>query len=85
MTTGKGRYMSGAYIARLALKTFVQAFFGVLVPEIAAILQVGFPENWPAFWALIAAPLAAALAAGISAVWNRLFHYLDPEDVPEAA
>lgn len=53
-----------------AIKTFVQAFFGVLVPEVAVLLDGGFPENWPAAWAFLAPVIAAALAAGISAFWN---------------
>ncbi len=53
-----------------AIKTFVQAFFGVLVPEVAAILRVGWPESWAVFWGAIAPFVAAALSAAISAVWN---------------
>lgn len=53
-----------------AIKTFVQAFFGVLVPELVAILQHGWPESWAAAWAYMAPVVTAALAAAISAVWN---------------
>ena len=53
-----------------AIKTFVQAFFGVLVPEAIAILQHGWPESWASAWAYLAPVVAAALAAAISAVWN---------------
>ncbi len=55
-----------------ALKTFVQAFFGVLVPELAVILQSGWPESWGSLWKLLAPVLAAALSAAIAAVWNIL-------------
>ena len=55
-----------------AIKTFVQAFFGVLVPEVVAVLQHGWPESWEAVWAYLAPVVAAALAAAISAVWNIL-------------
>jgi hypothetical protein len=55
-----------------AIKTFVQAFFGVLVPEVVAILQHGWPESWAAVRAYLAPVVAAALAAAISAVWNIL-------------
>ncbi len=55
-----------------ALKTFVQAFFGVLAPEVIAILQHGWPESWNALWGYLAPVIAAALAAAISAVWNIL-------------
>lgn len=53
-----------------AIKTFVQAFFGVLVPELVAILQHGWPESWAVVWAYLAPVVAAALAAAISAAWN---------------
>ena len=53
-----------------AIKTFVQAFFGVLVPEIVVVLQHGWPESWSALWGYLAPVVAAALAAAISAVWN---------------
>ena len=53
-----------------AIKTFVQTFFGVLVPEVVAILRSGWPESWAVFWAAVAPFVAAALSAAISAVWN---------------
>ena len=53
-----------------AIKTFVQAFFGVLVPEVVVLLNKGWPESWSALWGVLAPVMAAALAAAISAVWN---------------
>jgi len=53
-----------------AIKTFVQSFFGVLIPEIVVMLNSGFPESWSKAWVLLAPVVAAALAAAISAVWN---------------
>lgn len=53
-----------------AWKTFVQAFFGILIPEVIVILNQGFPENWNVLWATFAPFITSALAAGISAVWN---------------
>ena len=55
-----------------SIKTFVQAFLGTLIPELCAVLNAGFPENWPAFWALTAPFVAAGLSAGICAAWNIL-------------
>ena len=55
-----------------ALKTFAQAFFGVLIPEVVVILQGGFPESWSVLWAYLSPVVAAALAAAISAVWNGI-------------
>lgn len=62
-----------------AVKTFVQAFFGVLVPEIVAILSHGWPESWSALWAYLAPVVAAALAGAISAVWNIVLERLRGE------
>lgn len=62
-----------------AIKTFVQAFFGVLIPEICAVLNGGFPTDWPTLWAYLAPVVAAALAAAISAVWNIILEKLKAE------
>lgn len=53
-----------------ALKTFVQAFFGVLIPEICIMLNGGFPETIGAAWLVLSPVVAAALSCAISAVWN---------------
>ena len=54
-----------------ALKTFVQSFFGVLIPEIVVILNnITAFENFSAVWAVLAPFVASALAAAIAAVWN---------------
>ena len=53
-----------------ALKTFVQAFFGVLIPAVCTMLAGGWPESLHAAWVAIAPTIAAALSAAISAVWN---------------
>lgn len=55
-----------------ALKTFVQAFFGVLIPEAALLLRGGFPTSAEALKAAVMPVIAAALAAAISAVWNLI-------------
>ena len=62
-----------------AIKTFVQAFGGVLVPEIVMLLTNGLPENWSKLWAVLCPVLCAALAAGISAVWNIILEQLRTE------
>ena len=53
-----------------ALKTFVQAFFGVYIPALCALLSGGWPESLSAAWALLTPAAAAGLSAAISAVWN---------------
>ena len=53
-----------------ALKTFVQAFFGVLIPEVIRLLSNGFPASINTAWLILSPIVAAALAAAISAVWN---------------
>lgn len=52
-----------------ALKTFVQAFAGIFVPEIIVLLNGGFTDIHTA-WKILSPFVAAGLAAGISAVWN---------------
>mgnify|MGYP006874781379 CR=1 FL=1 len=59
-----------------ALKTFVQTFFGVLIPALCAVLNNGFPENWSVLWVALSPVVAAALSAAISAVWNILIERL---------
>ena len=62
-----------------SLKTFVQAFFGVLIPELCVILNQGFPESWSVLWALLAPVIAAALSAAICAAWNIILEQLQEE------
>ena len=52
------------------IKTFVQSFFGVLIPEVCVLLNVGFPESFNAVWIALAPAIAAALSAAICAAWN---------------
>lgn len=52
------------------IKTFVQAFFGVLIPEVCIMLNNGFPPDIGAAWKILAPVVAAALSAAICAVWN---------------
>lgn len=73
---GKGDGMDKKDIAIRAAKTFVQAFLGVLIPEVVTVLNGGFPDASTA-WKAAAPFVAAALAAGISAVWNTVKGYLD--------
>lgn len=63
-----------------ALKTFVQAFGGILVPELVIVLNGNFPTNWSAFWAVLAPIICAALAAGISAAWNVILEKLKEDN-----
>lgn len=56
-----------------AIKTFVQAFFGVLIPEVVIILNnITEYQDLGAVWAVALPFIASALAAAISAVWNIL-------------
>ena len=60
-----------------AIKTFVQAFFGVLIPELCLVLQGGWPESWAVLWAALSPVVAAALAGAICAVWNICLEKLE--------
>lgn len=58
-------------------KTAVQAFFGVLVPEIVLILSNITEYDWTN-WTVWALPIiTGALAAAISAGWNALINASD--------
>ena len=59
-----------------AIKTFIQSFFGVLVPEFCVMLNGGFPETIDAAWLILSPVVAAALSAAISAVWNIINEHL---------
>lgn len=52
------------------IKTFVQSFCGVLVPELCIILSGGFPESISALWKVLSPVVAAAVSAAICAAWN---------------
>jgi len=58
-----------------ALKTFAQAFFGVLVPEVCLILN-GELTDWAGVKAILVPLICSALAAGISAAWNIILEHL---------
>lgn len=60
-----------------SIKTFVQAFLGVLIPAICAMLNDGWPESINKAWVILAPTVAAALAAAICAVWNIIKEELD--------
>ena len=57
-------------------RTFLQAFCGVLIPELVAILNgtITLEGNW--LMAVVVPIFCASLAAGISAVWGVVQNYL---------
>lgn len=65
------------------IKTFVQSFFGVLIPEVCLILSGGFPPDVATFWKVLSPIVAAALSAAICAAWNIISERLkegEPND-----
>ena len=57
-----------------ALKTFVQAFFGVIAAEAGAVFTgIADWTDLKAVGAAFAPMVIAAISAGISAVWNMLW------------
>lgn len=56
-----------------ALKTFVQAALGVLVPQIVMMLNNYMEFDW-ASWTTYLPLITGALAAGISAAWNGIIN-----------
>lgn len=59
-----------------ALKTFVQAFFGTLIPEVCAILANVLDFDWGKWWVYVIPLVCGALSAGISAAWNTIANAL---------
>lgn len=60
-----------------AIKTFVQAFFGVLITAFVPYLANGFPPDWSTFWLWFSPVVAASLSAAISAAWNIILEHLE--------
>ena len=60
-----------------AIKTFIQAFFGVLIPAVCTMLSNGWPESIDKVWVILAPTVAAGLAAAIAAVWNIILEALE--------
>lgn len=57
-----------------ALKTFVQAFLGVIIPQVVLILTNVLDYDWNN-WVTWGLPIVTgALAAGISAAWNGILN-----------
>ncbi len=63
-----------------ALKTFVQAFLGVLIPQIVMMLNNYMDFDW-AQWTTYLPLITAALAAGISAAWNGIINATDKKEM----
>lgn len=63
------------------LKTFVQAFFGTLLPETAIILNNGLPENISVAAAAFTPVIVSALSSAICAAWNIISEALNGKDV----
>ena len=61
-----------------ALKTFVQAFLGVLIPQVVMMLNNYMDFKWDQ-WTTYLPIITGALAAGISAVWNSIINASDKQ------
>ena len=63
-----------------ALKTFVQAFLGVLIPQIVMMLNNYAEFDWSK-WTTYLPIITGALAAGISAAWNGIINAADKKEL----
>lgn len=63
-----------------AIKTFIQAFGGVFIPQIACVLSGTLPADFSGWGAVLIPLLCASLAAGISAAWNVTIEFLKGGD-----
>ena len=61
-------------------KTFVQAFFGVLIPHIVLILSNVLEYDWSQWYVWGLPIITGALAAGLSAGWNALINAGDAKE-----
>lgn len=59
------------------IKTFVQSFFGTLIPAVGIKLADGFPADWPEAWTYLGPVVAASLSAAICAAWNIINEQLN--------
>lgn len=60
------------------LKTFIEAFLGVLIPCIVAVLNnIVDYSNIHEIWIVLFPVICAGIASGITAVWNI---YLEKKD-----
>ena len=62
--------------AERAIKTFIQAFFGVLIPQVVMILSGALPENFSGWKVVLIPAVCSALASAISASWNIIQEHL---------
>lgn len=58
--------------ASRALKTFIETFFGVLIPEAVAILNDVLSYDWTSWKTWVLPIVAGAIASAISAAWNAI-------------
>ena len=58
------------------IKTFIQAFGGVFIPEICLLLSGALPEDFTALKAILIPLVCSALSAGICAAWNVILEHL---------
>ena len=68
-------------VLQRALKTFVQAFFGVLIPEVCVILSNVTEYDWKQWYVWLLPIVCGALAAGISAAWNGIINATDKKEI----
>lgn len=69
-----------------AVKTFVQAFGGIMIPAVVGLLSdATILTNWTVAKATLIAALCSALAAGISAVWNIILERMSINEVTDDA
>lgn len=57
-------------------KTFIQAFLGVLIPQVVLVLTNVLDYDWNNFFNWGLPIITGALAAGISAAWNTAINHL---------
>lgn len=60
-----------------AVKTFIQSFLGIVIPEIIIILNN--PDQWRDWKTIILPFIMSGIASGISAIWNFAINKIEKD------
>lgn len=64
-----------------ALKTFIESFLVVFVPELVMVLQNVFEYDWSRWYIWLVPIICGCLGTAISVTWNSIENYLKSKRV----
>lgn len=59
-----------------ALKTFIESFLVVFIPELVMVLQNVFEYDWSRWYIWLVPIICGCLGTAISVTWNSIENYL---------